>query len=161
MSRVTKAHSSRMTMEERVKTSFSSTNTESMQSYSMEEGLRHNEDTNQPPLQPHDFITHQIYIMSLSTLSFASRICGMRSLASLVVMLAAITERDTPAARPKAVLLGTNTYGTFYPRSELLRNCVLGGWKDLPYLRIVRAGEEEWPKERYQQQELPTRLFHD
>jgi hypothetical protein len=38
----------------------------------------------------------------------------MRSLASFVVMLAAITALLTPQARPSAVLLGTYTYGTFY-----------------------------------------------
>ena len=38
-------------------------------------------------------------------------LCSSR--ASLVVTLAATTARDTPQARPSAILDGTNTYGTF------------------------------------------------
>lgn len=42
-----------------------------------------------------------------------ARIWVFNSLASLVVTLAAMTARLTPQARPIAVLLGKNTYGTF------------------------------------------------
>ncbi len=47
-------------------------------------------------------------------MSFRLLIWFIRSLASFVVMLAAITALLTPQARPSAVLLGTYTYGTFY-----------------------------------------------
>lgn len=60
----------------------------------------------------HDWTTTS-HIISLSTLSFNVLICPMSSLASFVVMLAAMTARDTPLARPNATLLGTYTYGTF------------------------------------------------
>ena len=48
-------------------------------------------------------------IISLSTLSFNDLIWPDRSLASFVVILAAMTARLTPQALPKAVLLGTYT----------------------------------------------------
>jgi hypothetical protein len=48
-------------------------------------------------------------IINLSTRFFSSRIWGIKSLDSLVVILAAMTDRETPQARPKAVLLGTYT----------------------------------------------------
>ena len=48
-------------------------------------------------------------IISRSILSFNCRICPMRSDASLVVMLAAITARLTPQALPKAVFDGTRS----------------------------------------------------
>jgi hypothetical protein len=51
--------------------------------------------------------------MSLSTLFFSSLICGVNSLASFVVILAAMTALLTPQALPRAVLLGTYTYGQF------------------------------------------------
>jgi len=50
-------------------------------------------------------------IINLSTRFFSSRICGVKSLLSFVVMLAAITDRLTPHARPRAVLLLTYTHG--------------------------------------------------
>ena len=45
--------------------------------------------------------------------SFSFWIWGFSWEASLEVMLALITGRDTPHARPSATLEGTNTYGTF------------------------------------------------
>jgi hypothetical protein len=39
----------------------------------------------------------------------------------LVVIEAAMTGRETPQARPRAVLLGTKTYGTFLSRFLLGR----------------------------------------
>jgi hypothetical protein len=38
--------------------------------------------------------------------------CGTRSLISLLVTLAAMIGRETPQARPSAILLGTKMYGT-------------------------------------------------
>ena len=51
--------------------------------------------------------------MSLSTLSLIVLIWLESSLFSFVVMLAAMTGRVTPQARPSAALDSTNTYGTF------------------------------------------------
>lgn len=45
--------------------------------------------------------------------SFILMIWLLRALASLEVMLQAMTGRDTPVARPSATLDGTKTYGTF------------------------------------------------
>jgi hypothetical protein len=47
------------------------------------------------------------YIIRRSTLVFNSLICGIRSLASFVVIDAAMTALETPQARPSATLLGT------------------------------------------------------
>lgn len=62
-------------------------------------------------------------IINLSTLFFNSLICGVKSLASFVVILAAITALDTPHALPKLSLLGTYTYGQF------LSSATRGRWR--------------------------------
>lgn len=46
---------------------------------------------------------------NLSTLSFSARIWPIKSEASLLVMAAAMTLRETPQARPRAILEGTYT----------------------------------------------------
>jgi hypothetical protein len=57
-----------------------------------------------------------------------AKICWFNSLASLVVTLAAITGLLTPQARPRAVLDGRKTYGTFL--SSQRRGLDVGGEDD-------------------------------
>jgi hypothetical protein len=52
-------------------------------------------------------ITDTSQIINLSTRFFNSLICGVKSLASFVVILQAMTALLTPHARPRLVLLGT------------------------------------------------------
>ncbi len=80
-------------------------------------------------------------IMSLSTLSFSVLIWPIKSLASFVVMLAAITARLTPQALPSAILLGTYTYGTF------LSSASNGRWRriargDVSTLKLACASSD-------------------
>jgi len=51
-------------------------------------------------------IPNMTQIISLSTRFLSSRICGIRSEDSFVVTDAAITDRETPQARPRAVFDG-------------------------------------------------------
>ena len=46
---------------------------------------------------------------------------GLSWLASLLVMLHAMTGRETPAARPSAAFDGTKTYGTFCNKIYVVR----------------------------------------
>ena len=54
-----------------------------------------------------------VHVNNFSIFCFKLCICGFNCEPSLTVILALITGRVTPQARPRACLLRTNTYGTF------------------------------------------------
>jgi hypothetical protein len=75
-----------------------------------------------------------VYTISRSTCIFSSRIDAASSLVSVDVMLAAMTARLTPHARPSATLLSTNTYGTF------LSSDSIGRWSRIASGVVSAAG---------------------
>ena len=125
------------------------------------------------------FIVYKFYIQmnSLSILSWTLFICVASCEPSFDVTEQAITGLDTPHARPKATLEGTNTYGVFYER-KFIQFCIeYGGMHDwnvskllliivhvsgryIPCLRTKVEGVKELQGDPYQRPTRRTRTCH-